>query len=164
MIIVYRPEGGDEQRWNLNDEKLMAAEAEAVERVTRTEWGELQGKLAKGSMLAMRAFAWVLAKREQPTLRYSEFIPAADELDLDFDPTERAELRHEVNRAADAGEIDEGERAATLAALADPEDFQDAEAAPEPDEGVEGGAVPKDSDAEASPTADVNTAGTLPTS
>ncbi|MEU9894233.1 hypothetical protein ACIBCS_27770 [Streptomyces phaeochromogenes] len=153
MIIVYSPEGGDVHRWDLKDVRIMAVEAEEVERVTDLDWAAARAKIVKGSMLALRAVAFVLLKREQPTLRYGQFNPAAAELDFDYSADERAAIRAAIEADPD---ISEEERAATLAefaaldaTLADAETAADEET---PD-AEDSEAVPKDSDAGASPTA-----------
>ncbi|MGA6159589.1 hypothetical protein ACPEIC_40345 [Stenotrophomonas sp. NPDC087984] len=146
MIIVYAPDDGDERRWDLKTARIMAPEAEAVEQVTGLEWDKAKAKVINGSMLAIRATAWVLMKREQPTLRYTQFVPAAHELAYELDADEMAVIRAEIEKSTS---LDEDEREALLAqldaAVADDEDEQVAEPDPE--------AVPKDSGAAASPTA-----------
>lgn len=148
MIIVYSPEGGDVHRWDLKDVRIMAVEAEEVERVTDLDWAAARAKIVKGSMLALRAVAFVLLKREQPTLRYGQFNPAAAELDFEYNATERAAIRASIEADDD---LSEAERAAILA------EFDTADAALDADgetpDAEDSEAVPKDSDAGASPTA-----------
>ncbi|MEU9793834.1 hypothetical protein AB0E27_24935 [Streptomyces sparsogenes] len=145
MIIVYAPEGGDERRWDLKTARILATEAEAVERVTGLEWEQAKSKVLNGSMLATRAVAWVLLKRDEPTLRYAQFTPAAAELAYELDGEEMAVIREEIEKNP---EIGEDERAALLAQL-------DAAGADENETGAETDPeeVPKDSGAGASPTA-----------
>lgn len=47
-------------------------EAMALEKVTGLELGEFHAKLQGGSALAMTAWVWVMAKRQEPTLRFAE--------------------------------------------------------------------------------------------
>jgi hypothetical protein len=143
LIIIYAPEGGERQTWNLKEVRFMSSEAEAVERSTGLEWQEAKARVVKGSMLALRAVAWVLLKRDQPTLRYTAFDPAENEIGVDLDAEEWGVLREELAASED---MTEAERAAMLAQL----DAEMAEAVPaeaEPDE------APKDSAAAASSTA-----------
>lgn len=147
MIIVYAPEDGDEKRWDLKTARITAPEAEAVERATGLEWEQAKAKVFHGSMLATRAITWVLMKRDNPVLRYAAFVPAAAELGYELDTEETAVIRKEIENNPD---LDEDERASTLAQLdavgpSDDEDEPAVEADPEE--------VPKDSAAEASPTA-----------
>lgn len=147
MIVEYAPEGDKRRTWDLSKLKFMSPEAETVETLTDWTWAEAQQQLSKGSIRALRVFAYVLEKRDQPTLKWTRFTPAADELDYWLDDAERAALREQLE---DNDELDDDERDAMLTAL----DQLDAVIAakdnkPEPAE-VE---VPKASDGEASPTA-----------
>lgn len=141
MIIVYRPDGGEERRWDLSQTRIMAVEAEEIERLTSLTWNEARAKLTSGSMLALRAVAYVLAKRDQPALRYSQFNPPVDGLDWEMDRAERNALRRDVL----AADISEQERAAILADL-DELDAKDPDTATaEQVEAADPEAVPKDS-------------------
>lgn len=126
MIIVYAPADGDTHRWNLKQSRILATEAEAVERVTGLEWQAARGKVVKGSMLALRAVAWVLFKREQPTLKYSQFQPAAEELSYEYDAEERALIRRNIEEDDD---LTAEEKAEILAEM-DEEDAKLAEDEP----------------------------------
>lgn len=143
MILIYEPEGGERRTWNLKTTRFMSTEAEAVERATGLEWQEAKARVIKGSMVALRATVWVLVKREDPTLRYTAFDPAENEIGVDLDAEEWGVLREEVANSSDMGEA---EKAAVLAQL-------DAEAtdAEVPEPGADD--IPKDSDGAASPTA-----------
>lgn len=146
MIIIYAPEDGTPRRWDLKEIRILATEAEAVERVTDLDWATARTKIVRGSMLALRAVAWVLAKRDQPDLRYAAFIPAASELGWAWNAEERAAIRQSV---ADNDELDPEVRAATLAEM----DATEAELTAEEQAGDEDPeSVPKASEPEASPT------------
>jgi hypothetical protein len=146
MIIVYQPQGGDAHRWDLTEIRILATEAEAVERVTDLDWQAARAKVVRGSMLALRAVAWVLMKRTDTTLRYGQFSPAADELSWEYSQAERAEIRKAVAENADLGDE---ERAALLAEFDEADALLDGEP-PAVDEDPE--SVPKASADEASPT------------
>jgi hypothetical protein len=143
LIIIYAPEGGERQTWNLKEVRFMSSEAEAVERSTGLEWQEAKARVIKGSMLALRAIVWVLVKRDEPALRYGQFDPAENEIGVDFDTEEWAVVRDEL---ANSPDLDDEQRALALAQL-DAEAAEAVPAAAEPDE------VPKDSAAAASSTA-----------
>lgn len=145
MIIEYAPEGGERRRWNLTQIKVMAAEAETIERLTDWTWGEANQQLNKGSIRALRVFAFVLEKRAHPTLKFPQFTPAADELDYWLDDEERDALRAQFENADGLGDE---ERAQMLAALDDLDAVIAAKDTAAADEDS-----PKDSDAGASPTA-----------
>ncbi|MEV0183807.1 hypothetical protein AB0I54_31665 [Streptomyces sp. NPDC050625] len=149
MIIVYAPEDGQTHRWDLKTARILATEAEAVERVTDLDWATARSKVVKGSMLALRAIAWVLLKRSQPALRYTQFDPAAGELGFEYDADERAVIRANIETDED---LTEEERAGILAELDEADAALDAaetaeHTADDPEQ------VPKASGDEASPTA-----------
>lgn len=150
MIIVYAPTDGDVHRWDLKKARILATEAEAVERVTGLEWQAARGKVVKGSMLALRAVAWVLFKREQPALKYSQFQPAAEELSYEYDAEERAVIRKNIEEDDDLTAEEKAEIIAEMdeedARLADSEQAETADVE-DPEE------VPKASAAGASLTA-----------
>jgi hypothetical protein len=144
VIITYEPEGGDAHRWDLTEIRILATEAEAVERVTDLDWTAARTKVVKGSMLALRAVAWVLMKRTQADLRYSAFVPAASELGWEYSKVERAEIRKAVEENPD---IEPEQKAALLA------EFDEADALLDEDEHSPGGnpeTVPKASAVKAS--------------
>lgn len=145
MIITYTPADGDERRWDLKDVRILMPEAAAVERVVGERWPQVKAAAMQGGAQALWAIAWVLMKREDPTLRMTAWAPAEDELGVDFDPEERALLRAEALKNPD---LTDEQREQVLAELADPEDGQAA------DEGPEGKAPAEDS-----PTEPVATAG-----
>jgi hypothetical protein len=118
VIITYSPQDGEARRWDLKTVRLLSSEAEAVERATDLTYAQVRDLLSKGSARALRAIAWVLAKRDAPTLRYGQFDPAEDELDIDFDAAERAVLREEALSSPD---LSDAEREQFLALLAEPE-------------------------------------------
>jgi hypothetical protein len=116
VIIVYRPDEGEERRWDLSQTRIMAVEAEQVERITDLTWNQARERLADGSMRALRAIAFVLLKRDQPTLRYGEFNPPASALDWEFDTGELVRLRETIV-ASDEPEESKAEALADVDAL-----------------------------------------------
>jgi hypothetical protein len=144
LILIYAPEGGERRTWNLKEVRFMATEAEAVERATGMEWQEAKARVIKGSMVALRAVVWVLVKRDEPALRYGAFDPAEHEIGVDLDAEEWGVLREEL---ANSDDMSDEQKALMLAQL-------DAEAATAEVPDADADEIPKDSDAEASPTAD----------
>jgi hypothetical protein len=139
MIIVYAPRDGETHRWNMKEVRILSTEAEAVERVTDLEWERARAKVLKGSMLALRAIAWVLMKREQPDLRYTAFVPEAGELGYEWDADERAVVRANIEadedlspeeKAVILAEFDEGEAALSAAERASDASDEDPEQVP----------------------------------
>ena len=60
------------ETFELDPQRLMFAEARAVEKVTGLTFKEYGGALSSGSMTAMQAFMWVAAKRVHPELTFSD--------------------------------------------------------------------------------------------
>ena len=149
MIVIYQPEGDKPRRWDLKKVRILATEAEAVERNTGLEWEKVTRKVATGSMLAIRAIAWVLLKREQTTLAYRAFDPAAGELGYEPDAEELAVIRDLIEKDTS---MDPDEKAEMLAEF--DEVIADAESAGDEATGDEDPEqAPKASAAKASPTA-----------
>lgn len=119
MIIVYRPEDGEERRWDLKVKgsgKLKSSEGELVEETVGLTWGEFEAKLLNGWLRGFRVLTWVLMRRDDPGLTLDDFDPDADEFDVDFDTDERTQLRAEVERATD---LTPAQRAEALSKIAD---------------------------------------------
>ena len=148
MIIAYSPEGEEPKSWDLGEVKLMATEAETIERLTDWTWSEITERLAKGSMIALRSVVFVLAKRDDPTLRYNQFNPPTTELDYWLDAEEREAMRERVETA----DLSEAERERVLQAL-DGLDAEMVKRGYETAPAINPESVPKDSGSTASPTA-----------
>lgn len=71
MIVSYRHDDGTVEEVSTDD--LSAVESAAIESVTGQEWGDVENALRTQAPTAMRAVLWVFRKRQQPTLRFSEF-------------------------------------------------------------------------------------------
>ncbi|WP_155054591.1 hypothetical protein [Streptomyces blattellae] len=93
MIIVYAPEGGEEQ--HLDAGKLRASEIQIVERTAPGRWADIKQAMREGEINAMRTVAWVIRMRAEPGLRYGDFDPWEGELRVRLDA-------REVSRYAEA--------------------------------------------------------------
>lgn len=78
MIILYTPEGGEEERYDART--LLSSEASIVARTIDMKWPAVKDGLAEEDLDAMRGVVWVLKKRHDPTLRFSAFDPGVDEM------------------------------------------------------------------------------------
>lgn len=97
MIIIYRPENGDEQRWDLADIKATFAEGRAAEKAGGFKWVQLEQELAEGNIDALQAAVWVLRKRSEPTLTFRDLddLPIGS-VDVEFAPAEKALMRAQL--------------------------------------------------------------------
>lgn len=115
MILIYRVEGGEEQRWEFKLGRLRVMEIEAIEKVTGLAYGsEFREALLKGAIRARRALLWVFLRRAHPTLKFVDVDFADDEVVLEQDRDEWTELR---KATVDAPGIDEETREMALAAI-----------------------------------------------
>jgi hypothetical protein len=85
VIIIYRPEDGEEQHF---DAKLRASEIQIVERTAAATWAAIKAGLRDGEITALRTVAWVVKKRTEPSLRYGDFDPWEGELRARLDARE----------------------------------------------------------------------------
>ncbi|MER5892276.1 hypothetical protein [Streptomyces sp. NPDC001876] len=93
MIIIYTPEGGEPER--LDAGRLRTSEIQIAERTADRPWDRLKEGLRNGDATSVRTVAWVLKKRAEPALRFGQFDPYEDELEVRLD-------NREVRRFAEA--------------------------------------------------------------
>lgn len=124
MQFTFRPEGAEPRTWSFRPERLMSAEAEAIERQTGWTYQEFGERLIKGSVMARRALLWVLLKREDPPLRYSQVDHPAGSMSLDYERAELEAIRAQLAKDTDLpdGQQDEALRALDDMIAAMPED------------------------------------------
>ncbi|MFB7219337.1 hypothetical protein [Streptomyces sp. NPDC056227] len=98
MIIVYTPDGGEEERYDTR--KLLTSEASIAGKAAGMTWPGLREALNEDDPDAMRAVAWVMRKRDNPQLRIGDFDPAVDELTVKWDHREIADRVAEAAKMA----------------------------------------------------------------
>lgn len=86
MIIVYAPEGSDEQHFDAG--RLRASEIQVIERTADDRWPALKAAMSEGDINAMRTVAWVIHKRTHAALRFGDFDPFEGELRVRLDDNE----------------------------------------------------------------------------
>lgn len=119
MKISYTPEGGERREWTYKPNKMLSIDAEAIERVTGWTFQEFGEKFMAGSALAQHALLWILLRKDNRGLKFSEVRFAMDEFDMDFDAEERAAMREVLEN--DGAELDDDERAQLEKYLAEEE-------------------------------------------
>ncbi|MEU0181773.1 hypothetical protein ABZ312_11380 [Streptomyces sp. NPDC006207] len=143
MILRYTHTDGTPHVWDLSTVRFLASEAEAVERTTDLEWALVMSRNAlvvREAPTPRRAITWVLMKRETPSLRYSAFDPALDDISVKLGADDLVELRAEAEGELAKGQVTEAEfdqGMAQLDDLTDPE-VRASEAAPKADQPVGG--------------------------
>ena len=116
MIIVYTPQGGEREEYDAGT--LRVSEASIVSRTVDMKWAEVQAGLGSEDLDAMRGIVWVLKKRSQPTLRFSEFDPGINEMVTRLDNTEvRSWVEEAVATAARNPDVTPEDVATALAEL-----------------------------------------------
>jgi hypothetical protein len=88
MRVIYTPEGGDEQVFDFQVPQLMSFEAEWLEEAGGDQWdtiAEWAEKFDRGSMRAIRAALWIMLRRNDPKLRFSDLVVRLSELKVEED-------------------------------------------------------------------------------
>lgn len=86
MIIIYTPEGAERQHFDVG--RLKTSEIQIIERTDGRRWGAIKDAMGNGDATAMRIGAWIVKKRQEPSLRFSAFDPWEDELRASLDRRE----------------------------------------------------------------------------
>jgi hypothetical protein len=98
MLVVYEPHGGTPEEFPFKSDELMSFDAEAIEDVGGPTWesyAEFIDKLMNDNFKARRALLWIMLRRRNPKLRFSDLVVQVDELHMAFDA---AELRTILER------------------------------------------------------------------
>lgn len=88
MIIIYAPEGGEEQTFDVGRGKLRASEIQIIERTADARWGDIKEAAAEGNIHSMRVIVWAIRKRTEPALHFRDFDPFEGELRARLDADE----------------------------------------------------------------------------
>lgn len=116
MLITYTPADGEKREFEFRPGKLGNLDAEAIEDATGWTYAAFGERFLAGSMKAARAVLWICLRAEQGQhrLKFSEVSFTADELSIDYDAAEAAQLREAIEANPD---IDPEQREAVLAVL-----------------------------------------------
>jgi hypothetical protein len=76
----------DGKTYDYDQDRMTNIEAMAIEKVTGLTFAEWAEALTNGSMLATTALVWVVQKRDEPTIKFSEVEFELARLELDDDP------------------------------------------------------------------------------
>jgi len=88
VIIIYTPEGSEEQTFDVGRGKLRASEIQIIERTADARWGDIKEAAAEGDIHSMRVIVWAIRKRTEPALRFGDFDPFEGELRSRLDAAE----------------------------------------------------------------------------
>ena len=117
MLLVYTPEGAERQEFIFRPMELMSPDAEALEDVGGSSWvtfDEFGVKFRAGSIKAWRAALWVMLRRQDPKLRFSDLVIRVDEVDVLLEPDERDRIRAEIDKSVEMSEAEKQEALALM--------------------------------------------------
>ncbi len=115
MFLVYKPEGGEEQRWLYNPGRLRTQEMFAIERHPGLKYGgEFKQALMQGATLARQALLWTFLRRDHPTIKFADVDFFDEELELQRD---KDELEAEIAALEENTDLDETTRSISLHVL-----------------------------------------------
>lgn len=104
MLVTYKPEDGDEQRWEFDFQRVRRSEAIIIEKQYGGGRTYVQFQMAamQGSVEALTLLLWMLQRRDHPTLRLED-VPDffVDEIQLDFGASEWRAMRDELAKSDD---------------------------------------------------------------
>lgn len=84
--LVYTPEGADRQEFDFDPDNPLSIEAEAVEAVGGDVWDSWPAflmKVADGNTRARRGLLWMMLRRGNPQLRFSDLVFRLDEFGIE---------------------------------------------------------------------------------
>jgi hypothetical protein len=88
VIIVYEPEGSEQQTFDAGRGKLRASEIQVIERTAGARWTDIKEGVKVGDIHALRVVVWALRKRTEPALKFGDFDPFEGELRSRLDAQE----------------------------------------------------------------------------
>jgi hypothetical protein len=104
VLVTYKPEGGGEQRWEFDFNRVRRSEAIIIEKQYGGGRTYVQFQMAamQGSSEALTLLLWMLQRRDHPTLRFED-VPDffLDEIELDFGAAEWRAMRDETAKSDD---------------------------------------------------------------
>jgi hypothetical protein len=115
--LVWTPEEGEKREFSFRPNKLMSVEAELIESLGGEAWETFDefGRLfMKGNRRAYRAALFVLLKRTEPGRKFRDLNLRADEIAVDYEDDELAQILARVELDDD---IDPEQRELLIASL-----------------------------------------------
>lgn len=98
MILTYKPDGEERQVWSVKFGKLRSSEADLIEKFAGVRFVDFQKEATAGPGRSLRALTFVMLKRAHPAMRWEDFDPLLDEIELDFDKDEMEQVRAEISK------------------------------------------------------------------
>ena len=99
-VLIYTPEDGPRQQWDVNLKAMPFVEAELIEEAGGSTWDNFEDfevRLVSGNSKAKLALLWVLLRRENPKLRFVDLGGLrVGEVELEWDRKRLEDVRAEV--------------------------------------------------------------------
>lgn len=100
MIITYRPDDGDEQKFEFFPLKVLDDAAEEIEDHYKGTFDEFHAGLLQGQTRARRVLLWHLQRQIHPSLQFAD-LPRFErrQLEVEFDRDELLDMREQAEAA-----------------------------------------------------------------
>jgi hypothetical protein len=88
MLVIYEPVDGERQEFEYHPNELLSFDSEAIEDVGGPTWADYEEfgeRLSSGNLKARRAILWIMLRRQNPKLRFSDLVVRVDEVNIDAD-------------------------------------------------------------------------------
>lgn len=97
MILTYKPDGEEPQKWHVKYRKLRTKEAAELQRMAGAKnFPEFQERTLRGDADALRVLAFFHLRKIHPALKLDDFDPLMEEIDLDYDREEMERIREQT--------------------------------------------------------------------
>lgn len=100
MLLVYKPAGAEEQRFEVDFADLDLEEIGLIESHSGQGFRDFTASIGSGGFGGLRALLFVYLRRTNPQVHYRDVKPKLREVDLEMGLAENLELRERV--AADS--------------------------------------------------------------
>lgn len=115
MIVTYKPEGEEAQKWEFTPGRVKMSEAEILQKRFGGTWDEFKVGVMKGDIRSRRVMLWHLLRLQHHTLRFEDMTDFYDdELNLEFTKAELLNVRVGVEQLST---LSAEERESALASL-----------------------------------------------
>jgi hypothetical protein len=101
MILVYAPEGGEPQEWEVDPTDFRMSEIKELELLSGKSWTDYWPSLGVKSVGDVRPLVYLLCKRDKPDVKYRDIDPRLREVELKF-PEDEVEMVRAAIEANDA--------------------------------------------------------------
>lgn len=114
MFVTYAPDGGSQERWEFDPDKIRQSRAEIIEKRYGKNWDQFRAGVQSGDSKARKVLLWHLRSLEHHTIRYEDTPDfCMGELKVEHSRGELIALRDRLEKA----NLPDDEREQMLTAL-----------------------------------------------